>query len=85
MTAEQTYAKMMKPLFEQARAEGKWFWTRYQDIWFSPDQLAAEHAKGSFRWGPVNWKLRDPQERVNEAKARADAAQAEYNRIAAAS
>lgn len=74
-------AAMLRPLIEQARAEGKWLWCHYQDLWFSPDDLAAQNAKGSFCWGPVNWELRDPQERVSEAKRRADAAAAEYQRI----
>lgn len=73
----------MAPLFAQAKAEGKWFWCHYQDLWFSPDQLRAEHATGRFRWGAVNWKLRDPQERLNEAMDRHRAASAEVDRIAA--
>lgn len=72
----------LAPLFERARVEGLWFWCRYQDLWFSPDQLAKEHAAGSFLWGAVNWSLRDPQERLKEAIARADQAAAEAQRVA---
>lgn len=68
-------------LIEKARAEGKWLWCHYQDLWFSPDQLAAQNEAGKFRWGPVNWRLRDPQERIAEADARVAAAQAERDRI----
>lgn len=71
----------MRPLFKQARDEGKWFWCHYQDLWFSPDQLESEQTNGKFRWGAVNWKLRDPAERIEEAKARRDAAQAEVDRV----
>jgi hypothetical protein len=70
----------MRALFDQARAEGKWLWTRYHDIWFSPDELEAEQRNGKFRWGSCNWELRDPNEYVNEAKDRLSATQAEYER-----
>lgn len=71
----------LKPLFDEARASGKWFWCNYQDLWFSPDQLAAAQASGRFLWGAVNWKLRDPTERIEEAKRRRDVAQAEVDRV----
>lgn len=29
----------------------------YQDMWFTPEQLKAEHAKGSFRWGSCNFEF----------------------------
>lgn len=73
----------MRPLFDQARREGKWFYTSYQQIWFSPDQLEAAQRDGRFRWGPCNWELRDPMERVKAAKQAFDSAQAEYDRIKA--
>jgi hypothetical protein len=72
----------MDELIKQARAEGKWLWCHYQDIWFSPDQIELEQSQGRFRWGPVNWKLRDPKERLQEAERRRDAAQAEVERVA---
>lgn len=78
-------AQQLDEMIQTARAEGKWLWCRYQDIWFSPDQLKEQNRNGKFLWGPVNWTLRDPKERVNEAKARADAAAGEYARIAATS
>lgn len=83
MTTENAILSEMKPLFEEARREGKWFWCRYQDLWFSPDQLAAEHANGRFIWGAVNWQLRDPIERQQEAQKRASKAQEEVDRILA--
>lgn len=68
-------------LFEEARKNGTWFWGKYHDIWFSPDELEAEHAKGNFVWGAVNWELRDPAElllieasRLKQAKDRFEAA-----------
>lgn len=77
-------AAELRKLTAQARAEGKWLWCNYQDIWFSPDQLDEQNRNGKFLWGPVNWQLRDPAERVAEAKRRADDAAGEYARIAAA-
>lgn len=58
----------MQALFRQARAEGLWFYTSYQGLWFSPDQLADAQANRRFRWGAVNWQLRDPHERLEEAR-----------------
>ncbi len=74
----------MEEMFKQARAEGKWFWCHYQDLWFSPDALEKEQAAGSYRWGVVNWKLRDPKEWLLEAEQRRDEAQREVERIAEA-
>lgn len=74
------YAEL-EPLLQQAEAEHKWLWCVYQDLWFSPAGLRAAHLKGKFRWGPANWKLRSPREMLDEAKARADAAQKNYNRL----
>lgn len=71
----------LRKLTAQARAEGKWLWCHYQDIWFSPDQLDEQNAVGKFIWGPVNWQLRDPKERLAEAKARVDRANEEYLKI----
>lgn len=51
------------------------------EFWFSPDKLDAENRKGCFRWGVDNWQLRDPMERVQKAKERADAALDDYNCI----
>ncbi len=78
-----TNLKELATHIDKAEAEGKWLWCHYQDIWFSPAQLREQIKNGKFRWGVVNWKLRDPQERVAEARKRADQANAEADRIAA--
>lgn len=54
----------LKPLFIEAREKNLWFYCGYQCIWFSPDELKAEHDKGMIIWGPVNWKLRNPKEEL---------------------
>lgn len=54
----------MEELIRKALAENKWLWCRYQDLWFKPNELAEAQANGKFRWGPVNWEMRDPQERI---------------------
>jgi hypothetical protein len=61
-------------LIERARSEGKWLHCPYQDLWFSPDELADQNDRGSFRWGPVNWTLRDPIERLEQLEAAAASA-----------
>jgi hypothetical protein len=79
--SENNTVDTLAPLIEQARAERKWLWCYYQDIWFSPDQLAEQNANGKFLWSPINWKLRDPQERVAEADKRADQARRDADRV----
>lgn len=71
MTETQTILAGLRPLFEQARREGKWFWCAYQDLWFSPDDLERQQAKGSFIWGAVNWQLRDPREKLAQEEREA--------------
>jgi hypothetical protein len=61
MTKEQIL-KNLEPLFEEAYETGKWFRSNYQGIWFHPDKLKENQAKGYFVWGPVNWKLGYPPE-----------------------
>lgn len=68
-------AREFAPLFERARQEALWFWCHYQDLWFSPDELAAHHRDGRFCWSAVNWKLRNPQEHLASLKGRVIAAQ----------
>ncbi len=64
----------LAPLFAEAARTGAWFHCTYQNLWFAPEELRAEQAAGRFRWGPGNWKLRDPQERVAELLAKIDEA-----------
>ena len=67
MTDEaQAVKASMAPLFREALAKKLWFFTSYQQIWFSPEELAAQHAQGKFLWGAVNWQLRDPVEALND-------------------
>ena len=70
-----TIAEQLAPLFARARAEGLYFHGHYQNMWFSPDELEALQAQGEFRWGAVNWELRDPAEHTRELERRAEWAQ----------
>lgn len=63
--AEQTL-KNLESLFAEAERKRLWFYCSYQELWFSPKELREEQANGSFVWGPVNWVLRDPMERLEE-------------------
>ena len=60
-------------LMDQAKAEGLWFRSNYQDLWFSPAELQVHWDKGEFRWGACNWELRKPTERAEELAAERDA------------
>jgi hypothetical protein len=39
-------ASTLQPLISQARKEGKWLYSLYQGIWFSPDELEAREKAG---------------------------------------
>lgn len=82
MTDEDLYLPLM-PLFHEARAKRLWFHTSYQDLWFSPDDLARANATGRFRWGPSSWTLRDPAERLLELDRKIAEAQKERDQFAA--
>ncbi len=57
-------------MFERAERDGLWFWTSYQDLWFTPAQLREDMANDRFRWGAVNWELRDPREKLKALQQR---------------
>lgn len=81
MNQAEEIRESLAPLIEKARNEGKWLWCAYQDLWFSPDSLEKSNAEGKFLWGPINWHLRNPSEKLAEAEKRAAFAVAEANRI----
>ena len=64
----------MKKMIAEAKRHKLWLFASYQSLWFSPEQLESAQANGRFQWGPVNWKLRDPQERLEELVMEADQA-----------
>jgi hypothetical protein len=67
-------AKALEPLFTTAKLNGLWFFTRYQQLWFSPEELYRENKSGRFLWGPSNWELRDPKERLEQLRSDAKTA-----------
>lgn len=70
-------------LIEQARAQGLWLWCRYQDLWFSPGELADAHRNGRFMWSAENWRLRHPSEQLAAANRKVQEALAARDAIAA--
>jgi len=52
----------LSKIISRARANGKWLYCSYQNLWFSPAELEAANRKGRFLWGEINWELRDPAE-----------------------
>ncbi len=71
----------MDVLLAKAERDGLWLCSQYASVWFSPAELRDHQARGSFRWGPVNWTLRDPEERIaqlTEAVAKAETALVEF-------
>jgi hypothetical protein len=63
----------LRLMFEEARQKGLWFFSPYQQLWFSPDELQENQKNGRFCWGAVNWELRDPKERVEQLRLEAAA------------
>lgn len=51
-------------LIARAKREKKWLYCSYRSLWFSPDELTKENDIGHFRWGAVNWELRDPEDNL---------------------
>lgn len=62
----QEYNVLMQPLFEKAIREGLWFYAVYQALWFSPEELETANNNGKYLWGPFNWQLRNPQQKMEE-------------------
>lgn len=60
--------RSLEPLFTEAERTGKWFYLKYQAMWFTPTELRVAHNNNKFVWGAVNWELRDPLERIRELK-----------------
>ena len=71
--------KRLGPMFDRARRDGLYFYSTYQSLWFSPDELEADQAAGRFRWGAVNWELRHPSERTRELEHKVAQAQTELD------
>ncbi len=69
-TERQVILGMLEPLFERAKREGLWFYHcgLAGTFWFSPEELRTEHRRGKFIWGPVNWTLARPSERLTQLR-----------------
>lgn len=52
--------------YAKAEANHQWIWDRYHDLWFTPAELRKLQSEGRFRWGVVNFELRDPKERADD-------------------
>lgn len=64
----------MDRLFEDARRDGLWFYSPYQGLWLSPDELAEHQQKGLLMLAASHWRLRDPRERLRELREQAERA-----------
>ena len=56
----------LEAMFEKAEKEELWFYSYYQNLWFSPKELRRKHKEGKFVWGITNWTLRNPSEKIAE-------------------
>jgi hypothetical protein len=73
---------VVEELLREAERTGMWLWSQYQDLWFSPAELRKAQLEGKFRWGPENWKLRDPREQAEALEREAQAARDRADRFA---
>lgn len=69
----------MEALIIEAKAKRLWFNSMYQNLWFSPYELEELRSQGKFLWGPANWTLRDPKERIYELTIKIEKAQKELS------
>lgn len=58
--------KNLSHLFKIAEEQGLWFYSHYQQMWFSPRELKEQQSRGHFVWGAVNWELRDPKIKLKQ-------------------
>lgn len=75
---EQILAEM-KPVKDRARREGLMLRGKYQDLWFTPDELNDEQKRGHFLWGTPNWTLEDPKVRLAQLKSEVAEAQVRHD------
>jgi hypothetical protein len=70
----------LQELIKQAREEGKWLYSCYRDLWFSPDELEAENIRGRFWSSEVQYfKLRNPQEELVRLRFKSSRAKDKYD------
>lgn len=75
--------EQVEKLIREAEEKGLWLFCGYQDLWFSPAELRKAQSDGRFRWGPDNWRLRDPREMVTAAEYKVRAAQEHLEHVKA--
>lgn len=64
----------LRPLFEEAEEKGLWFYSTFNQRWYSPNELRAEQENGNWCWNARNWKLGDPKKHLEELRHEIDAA-----------
>ncbi len=82
---EQIIIMSLKPLFEQAEAEGMWFYHNSEEtgeVWASPGYLHNEQSEGRLIWSPEHWELRSPIDYMASIHRKAGDLIDEYNEIA---
>lgn len=51
----------LKPLFEKAEKKNLWFYSTYQDAWYTPKELRKCYERITALQKAVDWELRDPR------------------------
>lgn len=75
----------LAPMLAEAREKGLWFsCTSFLvgPLYLSPDELKTHLDAGEYHWGPDNWTLVDPADRLRQLDDAVAAAQKERNAFA---
>ncbi len=82
---EQVIIMSLKPLFEQAETENRWFYHNSEEageVWASPGYLHKEQSEGRLLWPPEHWELRSPIDYMASIHRKAGELIEEYNEMA---
>lgn len=82
---EQVIIMSLKPMFEEAEAEGLWFFHESDEageVWASPGFLQDEQNNGRLIWAPEHWQLRSPIDYMASLHLKASNLIDEYNEMA---
>jgi hypothetical protein len=69
MTEKEKALNGLNFMIEEAKEKGLWLRSKYQGIWFHPEDLRQHNEKGNFIWGAGNWDLKDPKEKTKELES----------------
>ncbi len=79
---KQAILMSLQPLFEEAEAEGLWFFHEsgeVGEVWCSPEFLKLRQSQGELIWAPEHWELRSPVDYMHGLRLQAETLVKEFN------